>query len=341
MTHVGLVGIGLYIPKQKLTSQDISELTGGAWSPEAVDSKLGVKHKYVASKEEGTQMMGAWAAKEALLDAGIEAESIDLILCITDEWKEYPLTTSAMVIQDYIGAVNAWGIDVQNRCCTTVAAMQMAKDMMLGNDNINTVLIAGGYRNGDFVDYLNPTSSMFFDLSAGGGAFILKKNAGKNVLLGSHIKSDGSVVHMAGVEIGGINTPVTADNVNEYYKSLRLIEPDKLKTFLNAVSLDNWLECIEKALEKSRLQKSDIDYLNILHVKRSAHLDMLSRMGLNENQSVYLEDYGHIGQIDQMISMKEGVSQGKIKDGSIVCTIAAGIGYVWAANIIRWGEYRE
>lgn len=341
MAHVGLIGIGVYLPENTVSNVEISERTGGVWSPEAVKEKLGINQKYEATQKEGTQIMGAWAAQKAIEDAGISADDIDVILCISDEWKEHPLTTSAMVVQDYIGANNAWGIDVQNRCSTTISAMKMAKDMILGSDDIETVLIAGGYRNGDLIDYTEKDSSMFFDLSAGGGAFILQKNARKNVLLGSKIISDGSVAHYAGVEIGGINQPATKDNVEEAYHSLKLMNAPELKAMLNTKSMDNWMLCIDEALAKSDLTRDDIDYLNILHIKRSGHLDMLNRLNLTEDQSVYLEDYGHVGQIDQMISMQLGLEQGKIQDGSVVCTIAAGIGYAWAANVIIWGPYHE
>ena len=110
-----------------------------------------------------------------LKNTGINPLDIDVILCVTEEYKEYPLTTSALYVQDRIGAVNAWGIDVQNRCCTTVTAMKMAKDILIADDEINTVLVVGGYRNGDFVDYTDNDMSMMYNLSAGGGAIILKK----------------------------------------------------------------------------------------------------------------------------------------------------------------------
>lgn len=45
-----------------------------------------------------------------------------------------------------------------------------------------------------------------------------------------------------------------------------------------------------------------------------------------------------MGQVDQILSLKLGLDQGKIKDGTLVCMIAAGIGYVWAANIVQWGN---
>ncbi|MDD2560970.1 MAG: 3-oxoacyl-ACP synthase [Eubacteriales bacterium] len=337
--HVGIVGTGVYLPKGVMTSAEIAEKTNGVWAESAVREKLGIRQKLIPADPgtDGTQEMGALAALDCLKNTGIDPKDIDVILCIGEEWKEYPLTTSALYIQDRIGAVNAWGIDVQNRCCTCVSAMKIAKDMLLADDEINTVLVAGGYRNSDFLDYTDRNMSMMYNLGAGGGAILLQKNLGKNLLLGSHIISDGSLARTAGVRIGGTAEPITCKNVDEAYKSLRLFEPEKMKKRLNEVSAGNWVTCIEKSLEKSSLTLKDLNYLAILHIKRSGHLGMLKDLGLTEDQAIYLEDYGHIGQIDQILSLHLALGQGKVKDGSVACMLAAGIGYVWAANIIKWG----
>ena len=337
--HVGIVGTGIYLPKGVMTAAEIAAQTQGVWAESAVIEKLGIRQKAMPLDEatDGTQEMGALAALDCLKNTGVDPLAIDVILCIGEEWKEYPLTTTALYIQDRIGATNAWGIDVQNRCCTCVTAMKIARDMMLADEDINTVLVVGGYRNGDFVDYTDRHMSMMYNLGAGGGAILLQKNLGRNQLLGSHIISDGSLSRTAGVQIGGLVEPITCDNVEEARRSLRLLDPEKMKARLNEVSAQNWITCIEKSLEKSKLSLSDLDFLAILHIKRSAHLQMLKDLGLREDQSIYLEDYGHIGQIDQILSLHLALEQGKIRDGSVVCMLAAGIGYVWAAGIIKWG----
>ena len=337
--HVGIVGTGIYLPKGVMTAAQIAEETKGIWTESAIREKLGINQKLVPTDPmaDGTQEMGALAALDCLKNTGTDPKDIDVILCIGEEWKEYPLTTSALYIQDRIGAVKAWGIDVQNRCCTCVSAMKIAADMLLADEDIRTVLVVGGYRNGDFLDYTDRNMSMMYNLGAGGGAILLKKNHGKNLLLGSHIISDGSLSRTAGVEIGGTARPITCENIGEAYHSLRLFEPEKMKNRLNEVSAANWVTCIEKSLEKARLSMEDLTYLAILHIKRSGHLGMLKDLGLREDQSIYLEDYGHIGQIDQILSLHLALEQGKVKPGSVVCMLAAGIGYVWAANIIKWG----
>ncbi len=337
--HVGIVGTGIYLPEGVMTAAQIAEKTNGVWSESAIREKLGINQKLVPTDPmaDGTQEMGALAALDCLKNTGTDPRDIDVILCIGEEWKEYPLTTSALYIQDRIGAVNAWGIDVQNRCCTCVSAMKIAKDMLLADDEISTVLVVGGYRNGDFLDYTDRNMSMMYNLGAGGGAILLRKNHGENLLLGSHIISDGSLARTAGVEIGGLAKPITCENVDEAYRSLRLFEPEKMKARLNEVSAANWVTCIEKSLQKSALAMGDLSFLAILHIKRSGHLGMLKDLGLTEEQTIYLEDYGHIGQIDQILSLHLALEQGKVKPGSVVCMLAAGIGYVWAANIIKWG----
>lgn len=338
-TNVGIVGLGTYLPEKIITAKEMSAATKGVWSEEAFVKKLGIVEKRLAGPDacDGTQEMGALAALDCLKNTGTDPRDIDAIVCFGEEWKEYPLTTSACYIQDRIGAVNAWGIDVQNRCCTTVSAMKIAKDILLSDDECKQIMVCGGYRNSDLVDFTDNDMSMMYNLSTGGGAILLQKGYNKNVLLGTHIMSDGSIARTAGVEIGGTAKPITAENLDKA-NMLRLMDAKKMKDRLNLVSMDNWMHCIDEAFRKSGVDKSDLGYLAVLHMKRSGHEDMLHRLNLTPEQSIYLEKYGHVGQVDQILSLKLALDAGKVKDGTIIAMIAAGIGYVWAANVIRWGE---
>ncbi|NLD52468.1 MAG: hypothetical protein GX650_06200, partial [Clostridiales bacterium] len=202
---------------------------------------------------------------------------------------------------------------------------------------INMIMVVGGYRNCDYVNYQDSNMSMMFDLGAGGGAILLQKNLGRNLLLGSHIIGDGSLARSAGVKYGGQVYPITKDNLEEARTSLMLFEPEKMKDRLKEVSAANWATCIAESLRRSGLKQSDLGYLASLHYKRSAYMAFLKDLGLTEDQSIYLENHGHIGQVDQILSLHLALEQGKVKDGTVLCMLAAGIGYVWAANIIKWG----
>jgi 3-oxoacyl-[acyl-carrier-protein] synthase-3 len=331
------MGLGVYLPKNVMTAKEISEATKGVWSEAAIVQKLGIVQKTMPGDGDGAQQMGVYAAARALEDAGIDAAEVDIVLCITEEWKEYPLTTSANYIIKEIGAANAWGIDVQNRCCTCVAAIKIAKDIMMADEDVRTVLIAGGYRNSDLIDYEDKELSFVYDLAAGGGAMILRKNLGKNLVLGSHIISDGLLARAAGVEVGGTANPVTTENIARHFV-LKVMEPGIMKDRLKEVSMKNWAMCIDRAFEKSGIPKK-IDYLAILHFKRSAHEAFLAENGLTGEQSIYLENYGHLGQLDQILSLQLALKQGRIRECENIVMLAAGIGYTWAANVIKWGVY--
>ena len=347
MNDVGVLGYGFYLPQHYMSAADIAAATGGAWREDAVRDKLGIVRKTIPGPEDGTQEMGARAALDAIARSGIDPLEIDLILCMGEEWKEYPLTTSAIYIQERIGAHRAWGIDIQQRCNTTLAAIKIAKDMLIADPEIATVMIVGGYRNGDLIDFADSAASFMFDLAAGAGALLLRRNLGRNLVLGSHFITDGSLSRDVGVWYGGTEHPIESLPEAELAGlrargnlSLRVFDSEHMKARLNEVSMSNWLACIDKALEKSGATRADIGFLNVLHFKRSMHSSLLGTLGLKPEQSVYLENYGHLGQVDLMLSIHEGLRQGRLKDGDLMVAIAAGIGYVWGATVIRWGPAR-
>lgn len=339
--HVGVVGMGLYIPDHYWSAEYCSKLTGGRWSPEAIVDKLGFKQKPVARDFEGTQYMGARAAEDCLKKLDFDPLAIDAIVWVGEEWKEMPLTTSALYVQNEIKAWNAWGVDISNRCCTFITGIKMAKDMIMADDEIDTVLLCGGYRNNDFIQLSNPNVSMLYSIGSGAAAMLIKRNHDENEILGTHFKCDGSLFHTMGVPIGGTEKPITKDNVDSWM-SYDVMDADFMKERLNEVSMPFWFECIDKSLAKSGgLTRKDVDYLAVTQFKRSMHTYMLEEYGLKEDQSTYLEDYGHIGQMDQVISITLGLEAGKIKDGSVISLVGAGGGYIWAAGVIRWGKVKS
>lgn len=339
-TDVGIAAYGLYLPSTTVSAAQVAAASAGHWTEAAVRDKLGFDKKTIPGPDDGTQAMGVRAALDCLHRFRYDPERIDVVLCIGEEWKEYPLTTSGIYIQEQIGARRAWALDLQQRCCSLIAAMKIARDLIVADDDIDSVMIVGGYRNGDFVDYANPRMSMMYNLAAGACALILERDPGANLLLGSHLVSDGSLARDVGCRVGGTVEPISRDNLDGAYRCLDLMNPEHMKSRLNEVSLPNWYTCIDRALGRAGLTRADIGYLAVLHFKPSMHQALLTDLGLAESQTTYLRDYGHLGQIDQVLSLHLGLGEGKIADGTIVCMIAAGIGYAWAANVIRWGRAR-
>ncbi len=318
-----------------MTGKEIAELSG--IPQEIVESKMGIRQKPIPSADDHTAYMGTIAAKRAIEKAGIDPKEIDVVIYFGEEHKEYMLWTAGIKIQEEIGATNAYAFDIQQRCGTAVLALKLAKDMMIADDHIQTVLLAGGYRNSDFIDYTNSRTRFMYNLAARGGAVLLRKGHPENLLLESRIITDGSFSEDVAVPVGGTKMPLTPELLANRRFYLDVMDPKGMKERLEKKSMDHFIRVVRESVARSGYAPSDIDYLAILHMKRSAHDYVLSELGLSQEQSIYLENYGHIGQIDQILSLELAIEQGKVKKGDLVVFVSAGIGYAWDAITIRWG----
>lgn len=331
--NVGIVSTGTYVPSRFMTSDDLAEATG---IPEPVlREKFGIVRKPIPGPDDHPCAMGARAAQNALTKAGVDPLEIDVVLSISEEYKEHPLMVSGIKIQQLVGARNAWAVDVAQRCCTTIAALQLAKGLMATDDRVNTVLLAGGYRNGDLIDYRNPRVSFMYSLAAAGGALLLRRNHGKNTLEATSLISDGDFADDVRVEAGGTVSPVQPEHLGTGAMMLDVTDVDAMKGRLAERSHANFMHVIRDAAERSRFD--GIDYLGLLHMKRSAHRAVLGELGLDETAAVYLEDYGHMGQLDPIFCMELGMEQGKLTPGQRVVLASAGVSYAWGAAALTWG----
>jgi 3-oxoacyl-[acyl-carrier-protein] synthase-3 len=272
---------------------------------------------------------------------------IDVVLCTTEEWREYLLWTTAIDLAWEVGARKAWGVDVHTRCATTIAALKMARGLMASDPSIDTILVGGGYAVSHFIDLGDVDTSFLFNIGAGAAAMILKRDWPENLVLGTHLIADGSMSRHVIVPASGTIRHPTDEAVDQGAFKFRLVEPDAMKARLGAVSIDNWLTCVDVALQNSGQKRDgtaytrrDIDFLNMSLVKPSAHREMLGQLGLTGEQGVYMSRVGHIGEQDAIINIEAGLEQGRLRPGDTMAVLAAGIGYVWGGAIVQWGSPR-
>lgn len=333
--NVGILSTGVYIPDNYMDSEKIAEKT--KIPEDVIREKFGITKKPIPGEDDHTCEMGIKASNKAIEKADIEPEDIDLVIWAGAEHKEYPMWTASIKLQHEIGAFNAWAFDIALRCGTMIMAMKVAKDMLLNNDEMNTVLIGSGYRNGDLIDFDNPRVSFMYNLGAGGTAVILKKGLDKNTILEATARTDGSLSETVVVPAGGTKKELTVEGLKNNEHHLDVLEPEFMKERLNEVSIENFIGVVKDSVKKSGYEMDDIDYIAILHMKYSAHKFMLDQLGLKKEQSIYLDEYGHIGQNDQIISLELALKEGKVKPGDVVVFVSAGIGYAWNALTIKWG----
>ena len=333
---IGVDGIGTYIPETFMYASEIAEKTG---IPEdVITRKFGVIKKPIPGTGDTPSSMAIKASMDAIESSGVSPEDIDLVIWNGAQHKDYPCWLAGLKVAEEIGARKAWSFDMEAMCGSMMAGMDVAKSIMMARDDVNTVLLASGYRNVDLIDLQNPGTRFMLDLGAGGAAVILRKGMNENLILSSAFKGDGSFSEDCVVPVAGAaKWPMEPKDVGRYAFEMT-DNVDDFKKRLSERTMPNFYAVIRESLQKSGYSEKDIDYLAILHFKRSAHLAVLEELGLSQEQTVYLEDFGHLGQNDQLLSIKLGLEKGRIKDGSVIVLVGAGLGFVWAATTLKWGK---
>lgn len=333
---VGIASTGVYLPRHYHTAPYIAKETG--IPEEVLKDKFGLRRKTVGGPQDGTIAMGIRAAQAALAKApDIKPEDIDVVLWTGETYIERPMQVAGVKLAYKAGATNAWALDLNGRCATLMGGFKLAKALMAAEPDVRTVLLASGYRNCDLVDYKNERSRFLYSLAASGVAALLRRDYAHNQVLETVIMTDGSFADDVYVPAGGTDLPISHEAIDRRQQYLDVPDPEGMKQRLDKLSMENFLNVVRAATERSGYGISDIDYLALLHMKRSAFTYVIEQLGLTMKQTTYFEDLGHMGQNDAIVSIEFGLRDGKIKPGDLICMAAAGIGYTWSATCIRWG----
>lgn len=331
-----------------MTNSPISLKKAAVWLPEGyedanyiskksgipqnvIETKMGIIKKCRADKETQPSLMAINAAKSVL--EGIDPLSIDLVIWTGSEYKDHHVWSAGIYVQEQLGLKNAWAFDMAARCSTNVVGLKVAKSMMENNPKINRVLLCGGHKTGDLVNYQDETSRFLYNLSDGGSAMLLEKGD-FNPILESSVITDGAFSHDVIIPGGGTKMPWRdgLDPVNSY---LTCPDIQGMRERLAEKSIQNFFKVIKEAAVASFPSKP-IDYLALLHMKKSAHDAIVQGVELKDEQSIYLDQYGHFGAPDQVLSLGLAERRGLLKKGDHVVLASAGIGYTWSAISLRW-----
>lgn len=335
MTSVGIVSWGTYFPASIQTSAEVAAATG--IPKEVVAKKLGLVQKHIAGPHDHAAEMAARAAKQALERAAVSAAEIDLIIYHGSEFKEHFVWSAATRVQQLIGAENAGAFEIYALCAGAPIAFKTARSMMLEDDELQNVLLVTASRENDLVDYNNQRARFMFNFGTGAGAVLLRRGYDNNVVMGAKVLSDGTLSKTVVMQGGGSLQPASEQTVSSNLHQLDVPDLEYMGTRLGEVSERNFVRVVQGAVEKSGYTLEDINFLGLVHMKRSAHNGILNALGIKQEQAIYLDHYGHMQSVDQIVALELGYNQGKLNEGDLVVLAGAGTGYTWSAVAIRWG----
>jgi 3-oxoacyl-[acyl-carrier-protein] synthase-3 len=329
--NIGIVSYGLYTPNEFETADRIAKKSG--LQPEAVQA-LGIERKFVPSPEDLPVSMAVKAAQQAFERAnGLAPQDIDVVLWIGEEYKDYIAQTASIRLQEEVGCRNAWAFDLIGQGVTSIIGLRVARDLMIGDASVNTVLLAGGTRNIDLVDYTNPDTHFLLAACASGGALILKRGHIENHLLGTAFIVDSEMADEVCVPAGGTKIPFSAENLDSALMYFQVAHPGKLTKYLK----QRWVPALVAVIKKV-LANRPPDYLALRHLSINDRQRVLDDLGLGPDHSIALSDWGHHGPNDVIVSLDLGLRAGKIREGSLVVLAAGGIGFTYAAALVQWGK---
>jgi len=317
-----------YLPERSLSNQELEKMvdTTNEW----ILSRTGIENRYLVKEGEATSDMGTQIAKKLLEKSGKSPEEIDLILVATST-PDFPVVSTAALIQHKIGAINAWGYDIVAACTGFVYAMETGSKLV-ESGRYKCVIVIGSDTMSSIIDYTDRNTCVIF--GDGGGGVILEPTENENGVLDAILHTDGSGHKYLTVPAGGSLNPASQKTIDN---KMHYVYQDGKTVFKFAVK--NMADVSKQILDKNKLIGSDIK-LFIPHQANKRIIDAAAkRCGLKDEQVlVNINKYGNTTAGTIPIALNEAVESGRLIEGDLLLLAAFGGGFTWGSMLIRWGN---
>ncbi len=318
-----VAGCGAYLPAEVLTNQDLAARvdTSDDW----IRKRTGIRQRHIAAEGELTSDLGVEASNEALRQAGIAGDDLDLIVCATATPDEtFPATATR--IQAHLGMTRGAAFDVQAVCSGFIYALAVA-DNFIRSGQSKKALVVGAETFSRILDWEDRGTCVLF--GDGAGAVVLEAGEGEGRaadrgVLSTHVYSDGRHHDALYVDGGPSSTRTTG-----------LLRMAGREVYRHAVV--RMSEAVDAALAANGLKPEDIDWL----VPHQANLriieSMAQRLDLPEERVVVTVDrHANTSAASIPLVLAEAASDGRIQPGHLVLVEAMGGGFTWGSALIRW-----
>jgi 3-oxoacyl-[acyl-carrier-protein] synthase-3 len=321
-----IISTGSYLPEKVFTNDDLEKMVDT--SDEWITERTGIKERRIADESQAASDLAYEASKAALKSAGLKADDIDLIIVATVT-GDMPFPSTACILQDKLGALNAVGFDINATCSGFLYSLYIA-DSLIKSRMHKRVLVVGAEVLSRITDWEDRTTCVIF--GDGAGAAIIEPTEEDHGILSMHINSDGrmwELLHMPG---GGSKNPASIDTIK---KKLHYIKMKGNETF--KVAVRTLEDLVIKTLHENKLDASKLSLL----IPHQANLRIIQatadRIGIPMDKVIVnLERYGNTSAASIPIALDEAVRTGRIRDGDYILLEAFGGGFTWASALIRW-----
>jgi 3-oxoacyl-[acyl-carrier-protein] synthase III len=318
-----VLGCGSYLPTRVLTNAELSRMVDT--SDEWIAQRTGIRERRIAAEGETTSDMGIKAAHAALAAAGVEAQSIDLVVLATST-PDNTFPASAVVIQAGLGISQGAAFDLQAVCSGFVFSLATV-DSLLRTGAFKRALVIGSETFSRLLDWTDRTTCVLFGDGAGAVVVEAQLQPGTREdrgILTSHLRSDGRYRSKLYVDGG----PSATGTVGHLRMEGRAV-------FKHAVAMVS--DVIEDAFEASGYSAKDIDWF-VPHQANKRIIDDTARKLDIAPEKVILtvENHGNTSAASIPLALSVGIADGRIRRGNLVLLEAMGGGFTWGSCLLRW-----
>ncbi len=294
-------------------------------SDEWIRTRTGIERRYI-SLDENTSDLAVEASKKALNQAGLSAEDIDLIILATVTPDNFTPST-ACIVQDKLGAKNAWAFDINAACTGFIYALKLGRSLIRSGEAKNALII-GAETLSKALNWEDRGSCVLF--GDGAGATVLTSTEEDCGIKCVNVKSDGSKGDSLVIQGLPLNSPFKdGREVSENYINMNGREIFKFATKVME-------ESIVEILEKENIKIEDIDAI-IPHQANLRIIDyVVKRLGIPREKFITnLQNYGNTSGASIPIALCESINEGNLKKGDNIIMVGFGGGLTWGAALIK------
>lgn len=326
ISGVSILGIGSCLPEKVLTNSDLEQIV--ETSDEWIVKRTGISERRILEKDEPAYKLGAKAAEKAILDAGIKAEDIDLII-VTTATPDYMTPSTSCIIQNEIGAFKAAAVDMNGACTGFIYGLKIAEPLILCGV-YKYILVVGCEGLSKVVDWDDRATCVLF--GDGAGAVVLGPGKTGTGLINTYIDADGSKGDALTIPCCHITE---IDLEKRHHENKRVLWMDGSEIFKFAVRII--AEAVEKVLNVSGVSLEDVKYI----IPHQANIRIIEgaakRLGIaTDKMYTNLHRCGNISSASIPVALEEAVSKKLIKRDDLIILVGFGGGLTWGASLLRW-----
>ena len=317
-----IIGTGSAVPEQVVTNDDLSKIvdTNDEW----IRTRTGIRERRIASEESGTSHLATLAAAEALKQAGVAAEDLDIIILATST-ADHCFPSGACEVQAAIGAHRAVAFDISAACSGFVFALNTVHSFFKAGI-YQTGLIIGADTLSKIIDWKDRSTCVLFGDGAGAAVVKAEENGSFYMTLGSDGRKSSALE---------CRSRTTGNFLTKTEPELGYMTMDGQEVFKFAVKTVP--ESIHTVLSESNTPIDEIKYFILHQANYRIFESIAKRLKVPmEKFPTNLERFGNTSAATVPILLDEMNREGKIERGDKIILAGFGTGLTWGATLLEW-----